>query len=72
MLDLRRAPRRVEKPIPARPANLTRAKLGGADLSSATLTRANLTDAEVAGADLRNARLEGADLTRVDLGGATR
>ena len=46
-----------------RRANLSRANLGGADLTEATLTAANLY-----GADLTEANLYGADLSGAELG----
>ncbi len=51
-------------------ANLTRAHLGGANLTDADLTRAHLTDAHLGGAHLTDADLTRANLTRAHLTGA--
>ena len=51
-------------------ADLSRAKLSGADLSGADLSWAKLSGADLSGADLSRADLSGADLSGADLSGA--
>jgi hypothetical protein len=48
-------------------ANLSKADLGGADLSWANLREANLGGADLSGANLRGANLRGADLSWANL-----
>ena len=51
-------------------ADLSRAKLSGADLSGADLSWAKLSGADLSGADLSRADLSGTDLSWADLSGA--
>ena len=50
-------------------ANLSRARLYGADLRDADLRFSSLQGASLRGADLRGARLDGTDVRRADLSG---
>jgi len=57
----------LSAPPPERGGQLTRARLGGADLRGLDLCRTELLDADLARADLSEARLHGARLRRADL-----